>query len=80
MLGITIKIGELIIPLNMLLVSKQGRGNTDKPACFVSMIKEVLDFFAAEGVDLRKYPITFDSWYGSQKLIDILTNLGFVEI
>jgi hypothetical protein len=25
------------------------------------MIKEVLDFFDAEGVDLRKYPITLDS-------------------
>ena len=30
-LGITIKIGERIIPLNMRLISKQGR--TDKPSC-----------------------------------------------
>ena len=48
-LGITIKIGKINIPLNMCLVSKQGRGNTDKPSCFVSMLKEILDFFDAEG-------------------------------
>ena len=36
---------------------------------------EVLDFFDAEDVDLRKYPIIFDSWSGSQKLIGILSDL-----
>ena len=79
-LGITIKIGKMNIPLNMRYVSKQGRGNTDKPSCFVSMLKEILDFFDAEGVDLRKYPITFDSWYGSRPLIDILREFGFETI
>ena len=79
-LGITIKIGKMNIPLNMRYVSKQGRGNTDKPSCFVSMLKEILDFFDAEGVDLRKYPITFDSWYGSRHLIDILREFGFETI
>ncbi len=68
------------IPLNMRYVSKQGRGNTDKPSCFVSMLKEILDFFDAQGVELRKYPITFDSWYGSRKLIDILREFGFETI
>ena len=79
-LGITIKIGKMNIPLNMRYVSKQGRGNTDKPSCFVSMLKEILDFFDAQGVELRKYPITFDSWYGSRKLIDILREFGFETI
>ena len=79
-LGITIKIGKMNIPLNMRYVSKQGRGNTDKPSCFVSMLKEILDFFDAQGVELRKYPITFDSWSGSRKLIDILREFGFETI
>ena len=79
-LGITIKIGKINIPLNMCYVSKQGRGNTDKPSCFVSMLKEILDFFDTQGVELRKYPITFDSWYGSRKLIDILRKMGFETI
>jgi len=56
-LAITIKIGNRIIPLNIRIVSKQGRGNTDKPSLFVAMLKDVLDFFDVVGVDLRKYPI-----------------------
>ena len=79
-LGPTIKIGDMIIPLNIRIVSKQGRGNTDKPSLFVSMLREVLDFFDAEGIDLRKYPITFDSWYGSRQLIDIGQEFGFETI
>lgn len=79
-LAITINIGKIVIPLNIRHVSKQGCGNTDKPNLFISLIKEMLDFFDAEGIDLRKYPITFDSWYGSRKLIDTLSDLGFTSI
>lgn len=79
-LAITVKIGSMIIPLNICIVSKQGRGNTDKPSCFIAMLKEVLDFFDTSGVDLRKYPITFDSWYGGQRLVEILSDIGFDTI
>ena len=79
-MAITLKIGDVILPLNIRIVSKQGRGNTDKPTCFRTMIREVLDVFDAEGVDLRKYPITFDSWYGSQDLIEALLELGVTRI
>ena len=79
-LGITIKIGDMIIPLNLRLVSKQGRGNTDKPSLLVVMLKEVLSFFETEGIDLTKYPITFDTWYGRQHLIQILSDMGFDSI
>ena len=72
--------GPLIFPLNIRLVGKQGRGNTDKPAYFVSMLKEVFEFFDAAGVNLRVYRITFDSWYGSQKLIEIFRVQGFESI
>ena len=79
-LGITIKIGERIIPLNMRLISKQGRGNTDKPSCVITMFKEVVSFFEGTGIDIRNYPITFDSWYGSRHLIDTLREMGFETI
>ena len=79
-LGITLKAGDTVIPLDMRLVSKQGRGNTDKPSLVVAMIKEVLAFFDAHGCDLRKYPITFDSWYGSRKLVEALSDIGFASI
>ena len=68
---------KVIVTLNIRIVSKQGRGNTDKPTCLLTMIQEVLDVFDAQGIDLRKYPITFDSWYGSKTLIETLLALGF---
>ena len=79
-LGITLKVGGIVLPLDMRLVSKQGRGNTDKPSLVITMLTEVLEFFDAHGMDLRKYPITFDSWYGSRKLVDTLSELGFASI
>lgn len=79
-LGITLKVGDIVLPLYMRLVSKQGRGNTDKPTLVMTMIQEVLDCFDTQGIDLRKYPITFDSWYGSRKLVDALSELGFTSI
>ena len=79
-LAITVKIGDVILPLNIRPVSKQGRGNTDKPTCFRTMLEEVLDVFDAEGIDLRKYPITFDSWYGSKALIEALDDFGFTRV
>lgn len=79
-LGITLKCGDRAIPLDMRLVSKQGRGNTDKPTLVITMLKEVLAFFDTQGIDLRKYPITFDSWYASRKLVDALSELGFTSI
>lgn len=79
-LGITIKIGDQIIPLHMRLISKQGRGNTNKPACVITMLKEVVSFFDENGMDIRNYPITFDSWYGSHHLIDTLREIGFETI
>ena len=37
----------------------------------------VCAFFDAEGVSIRGYPITFDSWYGSNDLIKILSEFEF---
>ena len=79
-LGITLKCGDRVLPLDMRLVSKQGRGNTDKPTLVITMIQEVLAFFDTQDIDLRKYPITFDSWYASRKLVDALSGLGFTSI
>ena len=79
-LGITLKCGEPVVPLAMRLVSKQGRGNTDKPTLVITMLKEVLACFDAQGIDLRTYPITFDSWYAGRKLLEALVALGFTSI
>ena len=80
-LGITLKCGDHVLPLDMRLASKQGRGNTGKPSLVITMLKEVLAFFDTHGIDLRKYPITFDSWYAGRKLVEVsLSALGFTSI
>jgi len=79
-LGIVIKIGDMVIPLALRPVGKQGRSNTSKPAIFEDMIKEVKEFFQKEGVDITEYPITFDSWYGSEELVKLLQDKGFTQI
>ncbi len=44
------------------------------------MLKEVLSFFDDAGIDIRKYPITVDSWYVGKKLTDILSEMGIDSI
>ena len=51
-----------------------------KPTLVITMVKEVLAFFDTHSIDLRKYPITFDSWYGSRKIVEALSELGFASI
>lgn len=79
-IAITIKIGQRIIPLCIRPVGKQGRGNTSKPEIFSEMIHSVVELFQQEGIDLTKFPITFDSWYGSDDLVKILKEEGFDTI
>jgi len=79
-ISITIKIGERIIPLCIRPVGKQGRDNTSKPQVFREMMSQVLELFRQEGIDLTQFPITFDSWYGSRELVDILEEYGFHQI
>ena len=79
-LAITVKIGDVVIPLAVRLVGKQGRANTQKPKILVGMMAEIVDFFSARGIDITGYPISFDSWYGSQPLREDLEEIGFSQI
>jgi hypothetical protein len=74
------KIGERVIPLCIRPVGKQGRGNTSKPEIFREMIHQLVEVFGQEGIDLTDFPITFDSWYGSDDLVKILKEEGFDQI
>jgi hypothetical protein len=79
-IAITIKIGQRVIPLCIRPVGKQGRGNTSKPDIFRDMLHCVLELYKQNGIDLNRFPITFDSWYGSDDLVGILTEKGFDQI
>jgi hypothetical protein len=79
-IAITIKIGDRIIPLSIRPVGKQGRSNTSKPQIFRDMIEGVIEFFKNEEIDITQFPITFDSWYGSKDLAEMLEEQGFDQI
>ena len=79
-LGITIKIGCMVVPLVVRPVGKQGRANTSKPEVFETIVAQVIAFFKTKGIDLTEYPISFDSWYGSEELVTLLTDKGFDQI
>jgi hypothetical protein len=79
-IAITMKIGSRVIPLGMRLVSKQGYKNTSKPEIFQSMLEEITQKFQASGIDLNQFPISFDSWYTSDELVDTLKESGFEQI
>ena len=77
LLAVTIRIGARVFPLSIRPVGKQGRGNTTKPELLKVMLTEILAFFTEADIDLTQFPITFDSWYGSQPLSEVLAEMGF---
>lgn len=79
-IAITIRIGERVMPLCIRPVGKQGRGNTSKPEIFREMIHQLVEVFHQENIDLNAFPITFDSWYGSDDLVKLLEEEGFDQI
>jgi len=74
-LGLTLKIGKEVIPLVIRPIGKQGNCNTSKPDVFETLLMEVLAFFEQHGLDLTEYPCSFDSWYGSHELVELLQNV-----
>ena len=79
-LAVTLKVGDVVIPLCVRLVSKQGRANTSKPTLLIEMMSEIAAFFSQHGIAITDYPVTFDSWYGSQPLREALEQIGFQQI
>ena len=41
---------------------------------------EIKSFFEERNIDITEYPISFDSWYGSQPLREALEGIGFSSI
>ena len=47
---------------------------------FETIVAQVIAFFKTKGIDLSEYPISFNSWYGSEELVSLLTDKGFNQI
>ena len=80
LLGIILTINGKPLPIHLLFCSKQGCKNTDKPSLLISMLTQLKEEFLLHEVDLTSLPITLDSWYVSQGLIEALKKLGFKKI
>lgn len=80
LLGIVLTVNRYVFPLHLLFVSKQGRSNTDKPSLLIEMLKQLIEAFRQEGIDIRLFAITLDSWYASDDLKQKLYELGFKKI
>jgi len=77
LLGIVLKIGNKIVPLSLVWVSKQGRGSTSKPALLLREMKRLKELFGQAGVDITSLPVSFDSWWASNPVSQQLADMGF---
>jgi len=80
LLGLVMTINGCVIPLHLLFCAKQGRANTNKPDLLITMVTQLKDAFAEEGIDLTAFPLTMDSWFVSQELRQRLEALGFHQL
>lgn len=77
LVGIVLRIGEEILPLRLVWVSKQGRGSTSKPAVVLKVLKELKAEFDRQGVDLTALGVSLDSWWINEEFSRALAALGF---
>jgi hypothetical protein len=79
LLGIVLKIGNHIIPISLVLVSKQGSANTSKPSILIREMTTLKASFLEAGIDITKLGISFDSWWLGEDFSDKLSTLGFTK-
>jgi len=77
LLGIVLKIGKQIIPLKLMLVSKQGSKNTNKPELLVKEMNALKAAFSEAGIDITSLGVSFDSWWLGKDISAKLSDIGF---
>jgi hypothetical protein len=77
LLGIVLKIEDQIIPLSIVLVSKQGSANTNKGDILTREMESLKGSFLDAGIDITNLGISFDSWWLGNKSNNQIADLGF---
>ncbi|MCP4487556.1 MAG: hypothetical protein GY820_09605 [Gammaproteobacteria bacterium] len=67
-IALILVIGDVIIPLDIRIVSKQGKGLKTKPEIYEEMLKAAEAKFEAAGIDINRLKTTGDAAYFSQKI------------
>jgi hypothetical protein len=67
-IALILVIGDIILPLDVRIVSKQGQGLKTKPEIYQEMLEAAQARFAAVGIDLNELKTTADAAYFSQRI------------
>ncbi|QTA85701.1 hypothetical protein [Desulfonema magnum] len=67
-IALILVIGDIILPLDVRIVSKQGRGLKTKPEIYEEMLKAAEAKFEAAGIDISRLGTTGDAAYFSQDI------------
>lgn len=77
LVGIVLRMGNEIIPLRLVWVSKQGRGGTGKVAVVLKEMEKLKAEFSKAGIDLTQLGVSFDSWWVNEDFSVKLNQMGF---
>jgi len=67
-IGLVLVIGEVVVPLDVRVVSKQGRDTPTKPELYAQMLEQAQTRFAATGIDIGQLTTSGDSAYLSESV------------
>lgn len=67
-IALILVLGDVIIPLDIRIVSKQGKGLKTKPEIYAEMLENAKARFASAGIDISQFKTTGDAAYLSGKI------------
>lgn len=67
-IALILVVGDIILPLDIRIVSKQGRGLRTKPEIYEEMLAAARARFATAGIDIAELRTTGDAAYFSEKI------------
>jgi hypothetical protein len=70
-IALLVVVGDLILPLDVRIVSKQGPHVRTKPQIFAEMLDEAERRFGEAGIDIQQFQITGDAAYLEQEVADL---------
>jgi len=70
-IALVLVLGDVIVPLDIRIVSKQGRGLKTKPEIYHEMLEAAYARFSAAGIDLNVFKTTGDAAYLSGTIAEV---------
>jgi len=77
LMGVVLVVGDQIIPLELLIATKQGKKKLTKVELARRILAEAAYRLKTIGIDLALIEVVADSWFSNSPLIDYTLKLGF---